>query len=67
MKKATVHLDFSLSITCPSCDHDNDLASFDDAADYHVPIFNNRWDDLVGVVFECSNCERPVEILKVVY
>ena len=67
MKKAIASLVWSLDIECPHCGNNIDLSNNDSDGIYSMPIFNNRWKDLLDKEVECLECEGVFKIEKVEY
>jgi hypothetical protein len=67
VKPNNAQLHWSLTVTCPTCDHSTDLSNPDD--DYIVAkaIFNNAWDDLKGYEVTCANCKTEFTVDQVEY
>lgn len=63
------HLDWSLTVRCPKCDHANDLADgrHDTEHDIARHIFSNDWDVLKGWEVTCEHCGHEFTIEKVEY
>lgn len=65
MKSAEAIVEWSLNATCPYCDADVDLADQDEEGCFSGPIFNNRWDDIVGMEAHCPDCSENFTISSV--
>ena len=65
MKKAEAIVSWSLDVECPYCGSDIDLTDQDDDGCFSKPIFNNQWDELVGVEVHCCDCSRDFTISEV--
>jgi hypothetical protein len=52
---------WSLNIYC-DCGVVINLAEYDDAEVYSVPIFNNKWDELTGKEIYCPKCGKKIVI-----
>ena len=65
----TAQLDWSLTVYCPKCDEDNDLASgkHDCCSDIAQAIFTNEWDKLKGWEVTCEHCGHEFKISEVIY
>jgi len=61
------YLDWSLSIECPNCHCDNNLADDDDDAVVASAIFHNNWDALKGFERECKFCKHEIKVESVEY
>jgi len=57
----------SLDVVCPHCGNDFDLFNQDDEGNIMNPIFNNEWDDLVGMVVSCDICTREFELGEIIW
>ena len=65
-KRASLTVCYSLEIDCPYCNAQLDLCDEDDERGrLSSPIFNNRWEDLVGENVKCPDCEKIFIISKV--
>lgn len=63
--EATLTVNYSLDIKCPSCAHEFDLSDDEDDGVYTTPIFNNKWDELEGEGVECPKCDCMFTIYSV--
>jgi len=66
LKSADLLVCYSLDIDCPYCGAELDLSDQDDGDGFFSsPIFNNRWEDLVGETVNCPDCEKEFIIENV--
>jgi hypothetical protein len=67
MKKSQLNISYNLTTECPYCGVDINLKYNDPSADgfYSTPIFNNRWDDLIGEFITCQHCDKIFKISNV--
>lgn len=65
MKSAEMTVSWSFDIECPYCKADLDLSDQNDDGCFTNPIFNNRWDDVVGMKATCPDCGNDFTISKV--
>ena len=56
-----------LFISCPNCNELIDLSDHDEDGIFSIPIFNNKWDDIKDIEFECPECEHEFIIDGVEY
>lgn len=69
MKSAIAQLDFSVDVTCPYCEKEQDITRYDHENTINKAIFNNRWHDLEGYLHVCefNECGAVFKIEKVEY
>ena len=65
MESAALTVVWSLDVDCPYCGAEIDLADQDDDGCFSKPIFNNRWDDVVGMEATCPDCGKDFTISEV--
>lgn len=65
MKSAEMTVAWSFDVECPYCGEDVDLADQNDDGCFTNPIFNNKWDDVVGMEGTCPSCRKDFTISKV--
>jgi len=65
MKSAEMIVTWSLDVECPYCHADMDLSDQDNDGCFSTPIFNNQWDDVVGMEAHCPDCSKDFTISKV--
>ena len=65
MKSTGMIVAWSFDVECPYCEADIDLSDQDDDGIFSGAIFNNNWDDLIGVECHCPDCSKDFTISKV--
>ncbi|HHL33862.1 MAG TPA: hypothetical protein ENJ30_05800 [Desulfobulbaceae bacterium] len=66
LKSTDLIVRYSLDIDCPYCGAELDLSDQDDEnGRFSSPIFNNRWEDLVGDSVKCPDCAKEFIISNV--
>lgn len=69
MKKTMVSLSYNLYAHCPNCEEyidimDSEQHNDDDMRITH-PLFNNKWDEIIGIDVICPLCEKEFEIERI--
>lgn len=65
MKSAKMLVSWQFEVECPYCGADIDLNDQKDDDCLTNPIFNNKWDDIVGMKGHCPDCSEDFLISKV--
>lgn len=66
VKSEIAYLSFSLDVTCPYCEKDEDISDDDSDGIIARAIFNNNWHELEGYEVTCT-CGETFLIEKVEY
>ena len=70
MESVTAKLVYELWVDCPRCFVPIDLLAdhdYDCEGEFSIPIFNNKWGELIGKEVECENCKKVFQIEEVEY
>ena len=69
MSDPVASLDWSLHVSCPKCNHENNIAKSEHDTESRIAhyIFSNDWDKLNGWEVQCEQCQHEFKIEKVEY
>ena len=65
LKTSPAELRASLSVACPYCGEYFDLFEEDHDGVFFKIIFNNHWDQITGMEWDCPLCAKEISISEV--